>query len=357
MKNNSLKFSPLLIHTIFWLCFIALPYLMRPSDNSASLEEIKRHDQWTMFFIIFAVANIPFFYLNTEILIKKVFKKQGVAIYLVLLLVSIIFMLWLNEEIRDWVFSEYGSQRSGRNNGFRRGPVMGTTFQLLFIVTIGITYRFFADNLKEKEIIKEAENEHLKSELSFLRSQISPHFMFNVLNSVVSLSRRKPEMVEPVVIKLSELMRYMIYETTDSKVPLQKEAIYLGSYIDLQKIRFGNDIEINFDMENIESNCSIEPMLLIPFVENAFKHGVGMVKDPSIDIHLSYQKNTLKFTVKNKANPASKLEKKDESSGIGLANVKRRLELLHPENYVLNIEDNNDTYLIHLEITNCSYGS
>jgi sensor histidine kinase YesM len=98
-------------------------------------------------------------------------------------------------------------------------------------------------------------------------------------------------------------------------------------------------------------------MLLIPFVENAFKHGVGMVKDPSIDIHLSYQNNTLKFTVKNKANPASKLEKKDESSGIGLANVKRRLELLHPENYVLDIEDNNDTYLIHLEITNCSYGS
>jgi sensor histidine kinase YesM len=326
---------------------------MRPSDNSASLAEIERHNQWTLFFIIFAVANIPFFYLNTEILIQKVFKKRGVGVYLFLLLVSIVFMLWLNEEIREWVFSEDGSQKLGRSMGFRRGPVMGTTFQLLFIVTIGITYRFFADNIKEKEISKEAENERLKSELSFLRSQISPHFMFNVLNSVVSLSRRKPEMVEPVVIKLSELMRYMIYETTDSKVPLQKEAIYLESYIDLQKIRFGNDIQINFEVENPEANCSIEPMLLIPFVENAFKHGVGMVKDPSIDIHLSYQNNTLQFIVKNKANPASKLEKKDASSGIGLANVKRRLELLHPENYVLNIEDNHDTYLIHLHITNC----
>lgn len=353
MNNNSIKFRPFLIHLIFWLCFIALPYLMRPSDASATWEEIQRHNQWTLFFIIYAIANIPFFYLNTEILIQKVFKKKGAALYLVLLLVSIIFMLWLNEEIREWVFSEDNMSKMGKGSGFRRGPALGTTFQLLFVVTIGITYRFFADNLKEKEIVKEAENERLKSELSFLRSQISPHFMFNVLNSVVSLSRRKPEMVEPVVIKLSELMRYMIYETTDSKVPLEKEAVYLESYIDLQKIRFGNDIQINYDVANISSNCSIEPMLLIPFVENAFKHGVGMVQNPSIDIHLSYASKKLLFTVKNKANPASKLEKKDESSGIGLANVRRRLELLHPDNYVLSIQEEKDTYFISLEITNC----
>ena len=230
---------------------------------------------------------------------------------------------------------------------------MGTTFQLLFVVTIGVTYRFFADNLKEKEIIKEAENERLKSELSFLRSQISPHFMFNVLNSVVSLSRRKPEMVEPVVIKLSELMRYMIYETTDSKVPLQKEALYLESYIELQKIRFGNDIQINYQVEQIDSACSIEPMLLIPFVENAFKHGVGMIENPSIDILLKYENNKIIFTVQNKVNPLSKLEKKDESSGIGLANVRRRLELLHPNNYSLNIQEKEDSYQVHLEISNC----
>jgi two-component system LytT family sensor kinase len=353
MKNDSFKFRPFLIHLIFWLCFIALPYLMRPSDNSANLVEIERHNKWTLFFIIYAIANIPFFYLNTEILIQKIFKKYGAFWYLLLLIASISFMLWLNDEIRNWVFAEDHFNKIGKNSGFKRGPVIGTTFQLLFVVTIGITYRFFADNLKEKEIIKEAENERLKSELSFLRSQISPHFMFNVLNSVVSLSRRKPEMVEPVVIKLSELMRYMIYETTDAKVPLQKEAIYLESYIDLQKIRFGNDIQINFNVENITSSCSIEPMLLIPFVENAFKHGVGIVKNPSIDIHLSYLDKKLTFSVKNKANPASKTEKKDESSGIGLANVKRRLELLHPDNYELTIKEENDTYFICLEISNC----
>lgn len=353
MNQTSIKFRPFLIHLVFWLCFISLPYLMRPSINSANVEEITRHNQWTLFFIIYAIANIPFFYLNTEILIQKVFKKHGVALYLVLLLVSIIFMLWLNDEIRDWIFSNDHVSKIGRSNGYKRGPVMGTTFQLLFVVTIGVTYRFFADNLKEKEIIKEAENERLKSELSFLRSQISPHFMFNVLNSVVSLSRRKPEMVEPVVIKLSELMRYMIYETTDSKVPLQKEALYLESYIELQKIRFGNDIQINYQVEQIDSTCSIEPMLLIPFVENAFKHGVGMIENPSIDILLKYENNKIIFTVQNKVNPLSKLEKKDESSGIGLANVRRRLELLHPNNYSLNIQEKEDSYQVHLEISNC----
>lgn len=326
---------------------------MRPSINSTNIEEITRHNQWTLFFIIYAIANIPFFYLNTEILIKKVFKKYGLSVYLILLLVSIILMLWLNEEIRDWVFMNDHVSTSGKSNGFKRGPVLGTTFQLLFVVTIGITYRFFTDNLKEKEIIKEAENERLKSELSFLRSQISPHFMFNVLNSVVSLSRRKPEMVEPVVIKLSELMRYMIYETTDSKVPLQKESIYLESYIELQKIRFGNDIQINYTVGQIDANCSIEPMLLIPFVENAFKHGVGMIENPSIDISLKYENKKILFSVQNKVNPLSKLEKKDESSGIGLANVKRRLQLLHPDNYQLSIQEVNESYLVKLEISNC----
>ena len=204
-------------------------------------------------------------------------------------------------------------------------------------------------NLKEKELQKESENETLKSELSFLRSQISPHFMFNVLNSVVSLSRRKPEMVEPVVIKLSELMRYMLYETNDSSVPLEKEALYLESYIDLQKIRFGNDISINFEQNITNKSNQIEPMLLIPFVENAFKHGVGLIENPTIDIHLKSDNSGIFFTVSNKVNSASKLEKKDDSSGIGLSNVKRRLELLHP-NHHLKINETNEVFTVELHI-------
>jgi LytS/YehU family sensor histidine kinase len=173
--------------------------------------------------------------------------------------------------------------------------------------------------------------------------------MFNVLNSIVSLSRRKPESVEPVVIKLSELMRYMIYETSDSKVAISKEANYLESYIELQRIRFGNDIDIDFKSEIAGTSGNIEPMLLIPFVENAFKHGVGMIEKPSISIQLIDNPQYLHFVVKNKISnqPA---EQKDESSGIGLTNVRRRLELLYPEHHTLSISDSDHNYVVDLMI-------
>jgi two-component system, LytTR family, sensor kinase len=189
----------------------------------------------------------------------------------------------------------------------------------------------------------------LKSELSFLRSQISPHFIFNVLNSIISLSRRKPERVEPVVVKLSELMRYMLYESDDAKVIIEREVEYLRAYIDLQQLRFGDDVDIKFTSKILDQSQTIEPMLLIPFVENAFKHGVGMIQNPTIEINLQTENKRLVFEVKNKVNRQSK-EVKDSASGIGLNNVKRRLELLYPENHQLMIKDEGDFYVIHLDI-------
>jgi LytS/YehU family sensor histidine kinase len=264
---------------------------------------------------------------------------------------AIVFMLWVHEELFHWAYSHFihpEGQGSG-SGGPRRGGLMRMIFQLLFYAAIGTSYRLISDRMKEDEEIKEQENERLKSELSFLRSQISPHFMFNVLNSVVSLSRRKPEMVEPVVVKLSELMRYMIYETNDSIVPISKELAYLESYIDLQRIRFGNDIQINFTHELGPTSSSIEPMLLIPFVENAFKHGVGFIENPTIEIELKDSAKELTFHVANKKG-ATLNEKKDESSGIGLANVNRRLELLYPSNHELVIKESDSEFEITLTI-------
>ncbi|MFY9159211.1 sensor histidine kinase [Aquirufa ecclesiirivi] len=347
MPNKIFRFKPILLHVIFWACFLALPYWMRPSPNTTDPQALQRYNSWTFFFIAFAFSNIPFFYLNTEILIPKILKKKGIILYLVLLSIAIPGMIWVYYELQELII--ISEHVKGRGNGFRRGPFMGTIFQLLFIVAIGVSYRFLSDNLKEKEIQKEEENERLKSELSFLRSQISPHFMFNVLNSIVSLSRRKPEMVESVVVKLSELMRYMIYETTDAKVAISKEMVYLENYIELQKIRFGNDIEITFNHKLADTPNSIEPMLLIPFVENAFKHGVGMVLNPFIEITLLDDREKLYFGVRNKVS-SQKSEKKDDSSGIGLTNVKRRLELLYPNEHQLKITEEGEFYQIELEI-------
>ena len=348
MLKSSNRFNSWLIHLVFWAVYLALPFLVRPNPSSTDFKEIERFQRWTILYSLVCFSHVPIFYFHTEILIKKILKKKGVLLYLLGILILIVISFNFNDFIRDLIFEPNNEQHRG-NGFFRRGPLMSGIFQILFIFAIGYIYQNVVDNMKEKELQKESENETLKSELSFLRSQISPHFMFNVLNSVVSLSRRKPEMVEPVVIKLSELMRYMLYETNDSSVPLEKEALYLESYIDLQKIRFGSDISIDFTQQLDNKQMHIEPMLLIPFVENAFKHGVGLVENPSIQIHLSCDTKRLYFKVENKISQSTKLEKKDDSSGIGLSNVRRRLELLHP-NHILDINETNDRYTVQLTI-------
>ena len=148
----------------------------------------------------------------------------------------------------------------------------------------------------------EKETENLKTELSFLRSQVSPHFMFNVLNNMVALARKQSDALEPSLIKLSSLLRYMLYETDEEKVLVEREIEYLNNYIDLQKQRFGKNIRITTSFDEREKGYTIEPMLLIPFVENAFKHGTGIITDACIDIHLLVHNGKLVFTVRNRYN-------------------------------------------------------
>ncbi|MDQ2863052.1 MAG: histidine kinase, partial [Bacteroidota bacterium] len=187
------------------------------------------------------------------------------------------------------------------------------------------------------------------TELALLRSQVSPHFMFNVLNNMVSLARKHSDQLEPSLIKLSSLMRYMLYETGEEKVSLENETEYLNSYIDLQKQRFGKKVALNVNMLSADRPYEIEPMLLIPFVENAFKHGTGLIEDAQINITLKAEKNSLCFSVANKFDEKSE-EIKDKASGIGLANVRRRLQLLYPSKHKLDITKDNHYFSTRLTI-------
>jgi len=170
--------------------------------------------------------------------------------------------------------------------------------------------------------------------LSLLRSQISPHFMFNVLNSLAAMARKKSEHIEEAIINLSQLMRYMLYESSIEKTTLGEELDYLNNYIDLQRLRFGTLVSIVIEKGSSDLQLPIEPMLLIPFVENAFKHGVGMVNQPEIFITISTPGQSIDFRVRNKVGDV--LQEKDHTPGIGLQNVKRRLELLYQNKFSLN---------------------
>jgi two-component system, LytTR family, sensor kinase len=333
-------------HISGWGIFFAVPLLMRSWEvspehiNNLPLEII----------IIFFSLLIGVFYVNFWVLIPRVLNKFGTRFYVL----SVVGLWLIFTSIAFFIIVFLMKNRYDI-------PYFAHVFPFTMIVALSLSIRLLIDKSKIEQQQNERENETLKSELSFLRSQISPHFLFNIMNNVVALSRVKPEKVEPTLIQLSHLMRYMLYNTDERKVSIAKEIEYLESYIDLQKLRFGDSIDVVFE-KNIEQNNAqiqpstlnphshqIEPMLLIPFVENAFKHGTGMVQNPEIKISIVVRDNQLIFNVLNKFDPLS-IETKDKDSGIGLKNVSRRLDLLYAENQTLDLSNEGGVFKVDLKI-------
>jgi two-component system, LytTR family, sensor kinase len=332
----------LFAHISAWGIFLVIPILLR--NQEISPEQIDKLPLNIIF--IFFMLMIGVFYSNFLILIPRVLNKWGTKLYILSVL-----GLWLSFVSLAYFIIVFLMQSRFDI------PYAAHVFPFTLIVALSLSIRLLIDKSKMEKQQNERENETLKSELSFLRSQISPHFLFNIMNNVVALSRVKPEKVEPTLIQLSHLMRYMLYNSDEKKVSIDKEIEYLESYIDLQKLRFGDTIDVFFE-KNIETQSSIlnpqpsiqiEPMLLIPFVENAFKHGTGMVQHPIIKINLTVKDNQLIFNVLNKFDPLS-IESKDKDSGIGLKNVSRRLDLLYGENQTLNLSNKDGTFKVDLTI-------
>ncbi|MBN9298696.1 MAG: histidine kinase [Filimonas sp.] len=210
----------------------------------------------------------------------------------------------------------------------------------LFILLAGgfikIALQWFKTE-REKEIL---EKEKLNAELGFLKSQVNPHFLFNSLNSIYSLAHKKADETETAILQLSQMMRYMIYDSNTNNVLLDKELEYLQNYIDLKKLRLAGNIDVRFNVSGNTKGLIIEPMLLIPFIENAFKHGISYAENCYINISITCTDDTLKMEVSNKLIKRAK----DEVGGLGLENVRKRLNLLYPDSYTLDIATSDNTY-------------
>jgi two-component system LytT family sensor kinase len=340
----SKKWFIILLHVVVWVLLFSLPYLLRPPSNPNEPPHPEPQNP-TVSFIIYRISDlmlIGFFYLNSLLLIPRLLYKKKYAFYtfsIIVCFVSYVLFYWLLTVSFTHVDESFK---------FRK-HLFFCTFIFLFILACSIAYKTIRDKIIADNLAKEKENENLKTELSLLRSQVSPHFMFNVLNNMVALARKQSDLLEPSLIKLSSLMRYMLYETDEEKVSLEKETEYLHSYIDLQQQRFSKKVIINVMMHPADKLYDIEPMLLIPFVENAFKHGTGMIEDAQIDIELKAADNIVYFKVSNKYNPDS-VEIKDKASGIGLVNVQRRLNLLYPHHHSLLITKNAGVFAVSLQI-------
>lgn len=322
-----------IFHIVLWSVWIGLP-IINASDN-------ERAYNFSIAIIPVTLTNIPLFLINSEWLVPSVFKRRGMPFYLFSLVGLILVFAVVQMLLKEWLIPHHLFKH--------HFSIFWAIVPVIFVTAISTGYGFITLLLEQEKTRQQEQEERLKSELSFLRSQISPHFIFNILNSIVYLIRSNSSIAEPVTIKLSELMRYMLYESNDKQVPLEKEVEYLKNYVDLQKIRFEEDVDIRLNIQGAPGPQLIEPMLMIPFVENAFKHGVGIVTNPIIDIQLSISEKSLSFAVKNKVSGEAS-EDKDSASGIGLRNVQRRLELLYPGRHELKISKDGEWFSVSMTL-------
>lgn len=229
---------------------------------------------------------------------------------------------------------------------FTVNVVLSTLFIVIFVGMLKFAEGWFELEAKKKEI----ENEKLTSELRFLKAQINPHFLFNTLNNLYYLAFTNSPNTTEVIAKLSQMMRYMIYDSNHAKVPLMKEIEYMKNYISLEKLRLNEPIPINFEVTGNTNGVLIVPLIFISFLENAFKHGVSNnFSGAWITADILLEGTACIYTVANSKLPQS-LVNQEEQSGIGLKNVKRRLELSYPDNFELEIEDNADEYRVRLKL-------
>ena len=224
---------------------------------------------------------------------------------------------------------------------------------MFFAVYIGITSllklskSWFAVSELQRKLL-ESEKEKVDIELKALRSQINPHFFFNTLNSIYSMTLEKDERLPSTVLQLSDMMRYFLYESREDSVPLDKEIKVLEDYIALQKIRSNEKLEVQLNINGDADSQKIAPFLLITFLENAFKHGAkGSTGAAFIRVALQVAENQLNFRIENNKGSVDEIEMPGHK-GLGLENVKRRLELLYPTRHQLKITDNNEKFIVDL---------
>lgn len=337
-------------HLLFWLAY----YLFRVSiyiDRYVTTPQVQFFE---LFVKVFAV------YVNLYILMPYLLKKKKNLSYAIgILLLLVVGGILQTEVVRLMIRGGiYDQQEYVLYTGHKTSSIVYTIFSVIAYTTI---IKVLKDAYQSQQINQQINQERLENELKFLKSQINPHFLFNALNNLYSLILLQSGKAQEVVLKLSDLLSYMLYETNQALVPLEKDVSYLEGFIELEKLRFGDELTVEIDFKGDLESTHIPPMLLVTLVENAFKHSVGDEDTPvHIRILLVCVNHQLYFEVENSlpASPAiAQEDKKPENinqpkanAGIGLQNVQRRLELLYPQKHSLEIVPSENTYLVKMKV-------
>lgn len=361
MTNNK-KIVTIIAHVAAWLCFFTLPYLV----FFPRLRDFSLSDHQLASIICNNVFLVLFYYLNTQLLIPRFLAKEKWLLYLLSIAVCLLVFLYVPKQIalqiaeperfnplnREFIRNPNYKGKPHFSGGFLRGqrPVADpyNTIMFLLIFTFGACVSVIQRWLKTEQNRKETENEKLNTELSFLKSQVNPHFFFNTLNNIYSLAVVRSEKTAPAVMKLSAIMRYILTETERDLVPLSNEVDFIHNFIDLQKVRLTDKVILNFSTAGNNDNLLVAPLIFIPFVENAFKYGVSTKESSSINIEIKTEGSKIIFSCVNYI--VASENNLMENTGIGINNVKRRLELMYPEKHLLTTEEKDNYYSVYLEI-------
>jgi len=228
---------------------------------------------------------------------------------------------------------------------------MINSFSVILTIAITASLKLLKDYYQNERRNRELVQINSNTELKFLKGQINPHFLFNSLNNLYGLTLKKSDLAPDFVLKLSGLLRYVLYDTAEGKVSLDKEVEYLQNYIDLERIRLGDRGTITLTTKGDFSQKQIEPMMLIPFLENSIKHGVNsLAKDAWIKINVQLNENDFDFQVENNKPAVKNLSLTNQPGGIGIENTKKRLSILYPNSHELSVVEKETTYFVQLKL-------
>jgi len=353
-------------HLVAWLLFFTLPaffFRIQIANRAFLYKEL-----------VNKVFLIGFFYLNYFFLIPRFFIRGKRATYCLLLFGTVLLLFvqhlaceraFMGDLMRGPVpgFMRFGARDAAfMRAGMMRPPVGPEIFSFperlffmvltnvlsstFFLVLLGgfIHLAFFF--LKSQDEKRTLENASLKAEINLLKSQINPHFLFNTLNSIYSQVYHRSANAELSILKLSEILRYVIYESAAEKIGLQKDIHYLVNYIDLQRLRLSDKVQVHFSVRGELEGLSIAPLLLITFIENAFKHGISYRHSSEITIDIGVFAKTLTLIVRNPVVG----ENTFEHQGVGLKNAIRRLQLIYPGSHSLDVVHDDYCYVVNLKI-------
>lgn len=333
------KPAQIFLHLAGSLVYLSIPLIFWPGEGGLGqfFSDFRAFRGYINHFLI-----LLFFYLNFYLLIPRLYFQKKYLIYSLVLMVCLMIITFLPHEIMH--LGDIGPVPPKPRPG---GPKLFFLFNhnLVFFLTVV----FFSLLIKINNRWKQAEREKLKAELSFFKAQINPHFLFNTLNTIYSLAIQQSENTADAIVKLSGMMRYILSDASQDFVALDKEISYINDYIDLQKLRYGETVEIDYVPSHPGPGMMIAPLVLIPFIENAFKFGINPEKKSHILINMQLVQSDFHLHVFNEA--VSMQDDIESVSGLGINNTRQRLSLLYPDKHKLVIDNSKSGFTVDLYIS------